>query len=319
MLCSGVVGSLQAMTELDSADMLNLPRVQTGANPQHLIVTLLGDYWSGRKEHLPSAVLVALANEFDITSTSARAALSRLARRGLLDSTKAGRRTFYGLTPRAEQVLDEGFRRIVTFGLDEAPWDESWVVVIFSVPEDQRDVRHVLRTRLRWLGFAPLYDGSWVSPRADPAGATALLDELGVASATVLVARVAHALNGGDPLSAWDLDALRTSYDEFIATFEPLLERAGRGQVDAAEALVARTHVMDVWRQFPSLDPELPEAALPGGWPRRRAQQIFADVYDALGPLAVLRVQQILAGHAPELAGRARHLATKDVKRRNAS
>jgi phenylacetic acid degradation operon negative regulatory protein len=164
------------MTESDAGEVLNLPRVQTGANPQHLIVTLLGDYWSGRKEHLPSAALVALTNEFDITSTSARAALSRLARRGLLDSTKDGRRTFYGLTPSAEQVLDEGFRRIVTFGLDEGPWDESWVVVIFSVPENQRDVRHVLRTRLRWLGFAPLYDGSWVSPRADPGEPIALLE-----------------------------------------------------------------------------------------------------------------------------------------------
>ena len=59
------------------ASNVDLPRVQTGANPQHLIVTLLGDYWSGRTEHLPSAGLVALASEFDITPASARAALSR--------------------------------------------------------------------------------------------------------------------------------------------------------------------------------------------------------------------------------------------------
>jgi phenylacetic acid degradation operon negative regulatory protein len=293
--------------------------MQAGANPQHLIVTLLGDYWSGRKEHLPSAGLVALANEFDITSTSARAALSRLARRGLLDSSKDGRRTFYGLTRRAEAVLEEGFERIVTFGLDDGPWDGSWVVVIFSVPEEQRDVRHVLRTRLRWLGFAPLYDGAWVSPRARPDDAAALLDELGVASATVFVSRVAHALNGGDPLSAWDLDELRASYEEFIARFEPLLDRARRGGVDASEALVARTQMMDVWRQFPNLDPELPEDVLPGGWPRRQAQQIFADVYDALGPLAVIRFQQILSAHAPELADRAHYLHVKNVRPRRAS
>jgi phenylacetic acid degradation operon negative regulatory protein len=245
--------------------------------------------------------------------------LSRLARRGLLDSTKDGRRTFYGLTRRAEEVLEEGFERIVTFGLDAGPWDGSWVVVIFSVPEEQRDVRHVLRTRLRWLGFAPLYDGAWVSPRADPDDAAALLDQLGVASATVFVSRVVHALNGGDPLSAWDLDELRASYEEFIARFGLLLDRALRGQVDAAEAMVARTQLMDVWRQFPNLDPELPEDALPGGWPRRQAQQIFADVYDALGPLAVLRFQQILSAHAPDLAGRAQYLKVKNARRRRAS
>jgi phenylacetic acid degradation operon negative regulatory protein len=293
------------------ADRVDLPRIQTGANPQHLIITLLGDYWSGRKEHLPSAALVALANEFEITSTSARAALSRLARRNLLDSSRDGRRTFYGLTARAERVLNEGFARIVQFGLDDRPWDGSWSVVIFSVPEDQRDVRHVLRTRLRWLGFAPLYDGAWVSPRANGDDTRALLEELGVASATVFVGHVEHAINGGDPLSAWDLDELRASYEEFVGEFRPLLDRVDEGDVGAAEAMVARTRVMDVWRQFPNLDPELPEDVLPSGWPRRDAQAIFARVYDALGPLAEMRFQQILAEHEPALAKQAHHLTTK--------
>jgi phenylacetic acid degradation operon negative regulatory protein len=296
------------MTAAGLADGVSLPRMQTGANPQHLIVTLLGDYWFGRKEHLPSAALVALANEFGITSTSARAALSRLARRGLLEPSKHGRRTFYGLTPTAERVLTEGVDRIMSFGLDSRPWDSSWLVVVFSVPEDQRDVRHMLRTRLRWLGFAPLYDGVWVSPRADPAETSGLLDELGIASSTVFVSRVAHAVNGGDPLSAWDHDALRTSYHEFIDHFGPLLERVQRGEVESAEALIARTEVMDVWRQFPTVDPELPEDALPGGWPRRPARQVFARLYDALGPLAVARFRQLLADHAPDLARHARVL-----------
>jgi phenylacetic acid degradation operon negative regulatory protein len=294
-------------------DTVDLPRTQSGANPQHLIVTLLGDYWWGRHEHLPSAGLVALAGEFDITATSSRAALSRLARRGLLDSSRQGRRTYYGLTARAEQVLDEGLHRIMAFGLEDRPWSGSWVVVIFSVPEEQRDVRHVLRTRLRWMGFALLYDGAWVSPRADPTAAAQALDELGVASATVLVSHVAHALNGGDPMRAWDLDELRSQYEAFIDEFSPLLDRTRSGQVGGAEALIARTAVMDVWRQFPNLDPELPEAALPSGWPRRRAHQIFADVYDALGPLAELRFQQILAKHDSTAAASARHHTTTNV------
>ena len=304
---------------MEASTHADLPRVQIGANPQHLIVTVLGDYWRGRKEHVPSAGLVALANEFGITSSSARAALSRLARRGLLESSKQGRATFYGLTSRAEHVLSSGFERIVTFGLDDGPWDGSWVVVIFSVPEDQRDVRHVLRTRLRWLGFAPLYDGAWVSARADPADAATLLQELGIASGTVLVSRVVHPPNGGDPMAAWDLDELRASYDDFIARFAPLLDRARRGKVDAAEALVARTQVMDEWRQFPNLDPELPGDVLPTGWPRNEARQVFARVYDALGPLAELRVQQILADYAPELAAKARHVTTESGPRRSAS
>jgi len=294
-------------------DDVRLPRMQTGANPQHLIVTLLGDYWFGRAERLPSLTLVALANEFDITSTSARAALGRLARRGLLDSSKAGRRTFYGLTPRAQQMLTGGVRRIMSFGLSHDRWDGSWLVVTYSVPEHQRDVRHVLRARLRWLGFAPLYDGVWVSPRSDATEAVALLEELGIASSNVLVSRVAHAVNGGDPLSAWKLDELRQVYAAFVAEFEPLLGRAEGGDVVPAEALIARTRVMDVWRQFPNLDPELPETALPPGWPRREAQRIFANLYDALGPLAEQRFKEIVSEHAPDLACRARLLTTTSI------
>jgi phenylacetic acid degradation operon negative regulatory protein len=293
-----------------AGDDVNLPRTQAGASPQHLIVTLLGDYWMGRTEHLPSAGLVDLAAEFDISATSARAALSRLARRGLLESSKVGRRTYYRLTPRAESILEDGAHRIVNFGITHGPWDESWVVVVFSVPEEQRDIRHVLRTRLRWFGFAPLYDGVWVSPRAGVDEATDLLDQLGVTTSTVFVSRVARVTEGGDPLRAWDLDGLLASYDAFIDEFAPMLDRIHAGDVGSAEALVARTRIMDVWRQFPNLDPGLPEDALPAGWPRAAARQVFARVYDELGPLAEARVQQILAEEDPELARQARHRTT---------
>src|SRR5690242_729440 len=73
-----------------------LPRAQAGGRPQHLLVTMLGDYWFERREHLPSAALVDLLAEFDISEAGARAALSRLARRGLLESSKRGRHTAYG-------------------------------------------------------------------------------------------------------------------------------------------------------------------------------------------------------------------------------
>src|SRR6185369_220349 len=131
---------------------------------------------------------------------------------------------------------------------------------------------------------------------------TALLEELGVASATVFVGKVAHAINGGDPLSAWDLDELRASYQDFVEEFGPLLDRVDEGDVGAAEALVERTRVMDVWRQFPNLDPELPEDVLGEAWPRDDARAIFARVYDALGPLAEMRFRQVLAEHDQLLA-----------------
>lgn len=301
--------------EADAGD-LRLPRLQEGARPQHLIITLFGDYWWGNTEHLPSAGLVALVSEFDISATSARAALSRLGRRGLLTSSKAGRRTFYGPTPRTAEVMREGADRIFSFGADDAaPWDGTWLVVAFSVPEEQRDLRHALRMRLRWLGFAALYDGVWVSPRADAGATEEAIRGCGVQQASIFRATslysAADAGLGRHPLSAWNLDELRRSYADFIQRFEPVYERVVSGEIRAWEALVERTAIMDTWRVFPGLDPDLPAEVLPAGWPRRRAHEIFAQVYDSLGPLAEARFRQIISRYSPELAGLAHHLTTR--------
>lgn len=291
---------------------VQLPRSQTGSPPQHLLVTLLGDYWITRTEHLPSAALVRLVGEFGVSPVGARAALSRLLRRGLLETRKVGRRTFYSLTRQAAQVLDGGGYRIVSFGLDTQPWDGSWTVAAFSVPEEQRDVRHTLRSHLRWLGFAPLYDGTWVSPRATPQAALAVLRDLGVEAATVFRGR-----DTGDdprpPLAAWDLEVLRQTYQAFIERYEPLLDAVAGGKVTSADALVTRTAVMDTYRTFPSLDPELPAELLPPRWPRARAREIFAQLYDTLGPMAELRVRQVVAEFDPHLAELVRHHTTTDL------
>ena len=260
-----LVSTARATEEL--LDGVALPRAQTGPQPQHLIVTLFGDYWLERPEHLPSAGLVALAGEFGVSATSARAALSRLARRGLLTSSKTGRNTFYGLTRRAERVLRAGpvADHVVRPRRRAGRGTARWVVVVFSVPEERRDVRHALRTRLRWLGFASLYDGVWVSPRPVAAESAGVLRELGVEQATVLESSALHPAPGrpGHPLTAWDLDELRRIYESFVAEFAPVRARVRSGQVGAAEALVTRTAIMDTWRSFPALDPDLPPCMLP--------------------------------------------------------
>lgn len=282
---------------------LDLPRMQAGGSPQHLLLTLLGDYWYGQQSPLPSAAIVALLGEFGITEVSARAALSRLARRGLLELSKVGRRTSYALSERAAKVLSEGIRHILSFGAEDPPWSGRWTIAAFSVPEDQRDLRHTLRTRLGWLGFASLFDGLWVSPHERVAEVTAVLAELNIGTATVLRSEVAEGSPaGGHPINAWDLDALRDAYLRLLADYEPVAERLRSGQVGTAEALVARTALMDAWRRFPSLDPELPAELLPAHWPRARARALFIELYDGLAWLAERRVVQVVTQFDPDLS-----------------
>ncbi len=292
----------------DHPSKVDLPRLRLGAQPQRLLMTLLGDYWHGRKEHIPSAALVRLLADFDISTVGARAALSRLARRGLLESSRVGRNTYYGLTSQATEALQDGVARILSFGQSRAGWDGRWVVAAFSLPEEQRDVRHTVRNRLRWLGFAPLYDGMWVSPRPVADATIRVFAELGVPNATVLATvEVAAATGPRQPIEAWDLTDLRSRYEDFILTYTPLLGRIRAADVDSSESLVARTAVMDAWRCFPGLDPDLPLDLLPPQWPRVRAHAVFAEIYDALAPFAVDRVRQVILSFAPDLAGLVHH------------
>jgi phenylacetic acid degradation operon negative regulatory protein len=247
---------------------------------------------------------VALLAEFGVSDSAARAALSRLTRNGLLVTSKAGRRTFSRLSPRAAEILDDGARRIFSFGAANQPWDGMWSLVAFSIPEDNRAARDALRKQLRWRGFAPLYDGLWVSPRDHAAEVIGYLKDLDVTTGTAFRATSVPA-DGEIPARAWDLDGLRRRYECFIAFAGQLQDAAAGGRVPPTDALIARTRVMDEWRAFPGLDPDLPVELLPGGWPRALARELFIGCYDLLGPLAALRVRQIITRYSPELADRA--------------
>ena len=282
----------------------------TAQRPPRLLLTLLGDYWWQRTEPLPSSAIVALLGEFGVSDSAARAALSRLTRNGLLVTSKAGRRTYSRLSSRAAAILDDGARRIFSFGAVNRPWDGMWSLVAFSIPEDNRAARDALRKQLRWLGFAPLYDALWVSPRDHAAEVIGSLQDLGIGTATafratsVPFAPPAAAVTSV-PVRAWDLDGLRARYECFVEFAGRLRDAAAAGQVPPLDALIARTRVMDEWRAFPGLDPDLPAELLPAAWPRHEARELFIACYDLLGPLAARRVRQIITRYSPELAVRA--------------
>ena len=258
------------------------------ATSPHLLSTLLADYWLQRPEYLPSAALVALLAEFGVSTPAARAALLRLHRRGLLETVRDGRHTSYAIAPSAGEVLAEEAYRFMAFGGTGREWDGHWTLAAFP----PRDQHRELRDRLRWLGFAPLYDGVRASPR--DVGSPAL------DGGTVF--RAVAVPGGRAPISAWDLDEIAAMYQDFVNEYEPLRDSVHSGGVSEAEALLARTRIIERWRSFPGRDPDLPPELLPGLWQRAVAHEIFVDVYDALGPLAAIRVRQLLEPFAPELA-----------------
>src|SRR6266700_2773783 len=129
-----------------------------------LLMTVLGEFVLPAGRPVWTWMLVDTLAGFGVTEKSARQALARAAAEGLLVSERVGRRTRWELTPSARRLLSEGARRIYEFGRSERPWDARWLLLLVSVPESKRDLRHRLRTRLSWAGFGSPEAGVWISP-----------------------------------------------------------------------------------------------------------------------------------------------------------
>jgi phenylacetic acid degradation operon negative regulatory protein len=250
--------------------------------PQSLVVTLLGSYVHPEKGTVWSGGLVNLLGELGFSAGAARAALTRLTRRDLLERVRDGRLVHYRLTDRAATLLDEGERRIFSLGRDARP-AEAWTILWHATPEERRLERGRLGQRLRFLGFGSLQDGVWVSPHDHEREAAALLEELGLARyAAVLVGRPA---SGSDFAAfvarAWDVELLAKRYRAFVTAFGGYAPSRRNG-FDDREAFLVRTRLVHDFRQFPFLDPGLPEDFFPTQGQRARAVDLFHQVYASL-------------------------------------
>jgi len=278
-----------------AAESVRLPRRRTGNSPQGLTVTLMADYTLRTGAWLPSAAIVALLGESGVSAANARTAISRLARRGVLECKRHGRYSSYRLTPASATSLSVGGHCILTFPEVAEAWDGVWTLIAFSMPQDHGTRRKALRTQLRWLGYAPLYDALWVSPRDLTPQARAELAKVDLGALTVFRARQLEidAITRRDPLSAWDITTIARQYEAFIRCWSPLLPRIQAGEVGGAEAVRARTNVMDTYRRFRFLDPLLPLRLMPPGWLRYRAREVFVAIYDGLATVAEEHVRAV--------------------------
>jgi len=264
-------------------------------SPVRQVLTLFGDYWWHVEEPLPSGAIIAAMGDLGVKEPATRATLSRMVQTGLLDADRVGRRTTHALTARAKHIVEEEAQWLDTFGRREPQWDGLWSVLAFSIPESRRAVRHSARSRLKWLGFAPLYDGLWISPADTADEAMAQLRSLGVDDVTAMRATLETSFDG--PQRAWDLAAVARQYAEFEADV-----KNGADAADPAVALCERSRLMLAWQAFRGLDAGLPAELLPAPWPRAATRRLFAERYDELAPGAEARVREHVAAISPELA-----------------
>ncbi len=257
-----------------------------------LLMTVLGEFVLPRQEAAWTSTLVGALAMFDIEEKSARQALARSASEGWIVSRRFGRRVRWELTAPGRNLLAEGAERIYGFGRRDRPWDGLWLVVLVSVPEAKRELRHRLRTQLSWAGFGSPAPGVWVSPDVSrQAEARTILDHLELSpGAMSFTAQYGTVGQQQDMVAAaWDLGGVAARYEQFIAEFSELRVHS------ADEMLRAQIRLVHEWRRFPFLDPQLPPELLPPRWSGTRAAALFHHTYLLWRPAAQQRWDELLA------------------------
>ena len=243
------------------------------ARLRHLIITVYGLYARHDGGWLSVATLIRLLADLGIDEPAVRSAISRLKRRGILQSRRYGGSAGYQLSAGALAILREGDARI--FRRRRATPADGWVLAVFSVPESERHRRHVLRSELTRLGFGMVAPGVWIVP-AHPQDTTAETLRRLELDAYADLFRADH-LAFGDPAAKirrwWDLDELERQYESFIRAHRHLEQL--RAVSRAREAFADYVRVLTDWRRLPYLDPGLPAELLPEGWVGIRAADLF--------------------------------------------
>ncbi|WP_022885494.1 PaaX family transcriptional regulator [Glaciibacter superstes] len=262
---------------------------------QHYILTIFGLYSRLDGKALQISHLIALLHALGVEDASIRSSVSRLKRRGVLVSTRAGGSAAYRLSPELEAVFREGDARI--FAPRRATVADPWLLVSFSIPENERHLRHQLRTILTRLGCGQVSPGLWIATEQIFAELDSALERDGLREYVdlFLAGHVARGSTAAAIRRWWDLDALDRLYRDFVERWSAVA-RGMRDSPPDDEQFAAQIGLLTEWRRLPYLDPGIPLEHLSADWSGVTAEQLFLELFATLQPAAELFVESV-TGH----------------------
>ncbi len=257
-----------------------------GARLAQLIITVFGLYARAEGNWLSVASVVGLMADLGEDGQAVRSAISRLKRRGVLISECHNGTAGYSLASLTLEVLAEGDVRI--FERSRATVEDGWVVVVFSIPESEREKRHDLRTILTRLGYGTIAPGIWVAPGNALEETRHSLERRELSDYIDIFS--GHYFAFGSLRSKirrwWDLDELAELYAEFLQHYRPLLYRTTAEEMTPLDAFRIYVPMLTQWRRLPYRDPGLPLSLLPPAWNGEAAGELFDQLNGLLSPLA---------------------------------
>jgi phenylacetic acid degradation operon negative regulatory protein len=271
---------IESPLEIDPAG--RPPGPVRGPSARAYLLILLGEYALDQGGSAWTQTVVDALALAGFETKAARQALTRTAAAGLLTPHRVGRRTRWQLTPAGRDSLIAAERRLFAPG-PEGDWNGDWLILLTTVPEHHRNLRHQLRTALGWAGFGSLGPGVWISPHPTHAAeARQILDTLGdPVHSTLMHARL------DDPAErhrlatqAWNVTDLEAQYRAFLDHFTPI------HPTTPGDALAHLAHLVYQWRRLLLADPGLPPTLLPPDWSGEQARHLLLNRHKTWHPRA---------------------------------
>ncbi|MFQ5556549.1 MAG: PaaX family transcriptional regulator C-terminal domain-containing protein [Acidimicrobiales bacterium] len=241
--------------------------------------------------------LIVLMAELGVDAQAVRSAASRMKRSDLLVAERVDGKAGYALSDRGLRILEDGDRRI--FPASTRSDAESWVLILFSVPESERKKRYLIRSRLARLGFVQGPAASWIAPASLLEEARRMLERNGLDRYVTLFEGEFRALSGApDVADAWDLQGIQMRYQEYLAVYRPIAESWIASPGTDRDAFVHHMNNIGDWRPLPYADPGLPATITPPGWLAEESRGVFATLNRQLRPGAQRFYRETVAGSA---------------------
>jgi phenylacetic acid degradation operon negative regulatory protein len=271
--------------------------VLPAASARSLLITVVGEMLKDSDEGVWTTALLRVFGGLGIEDHAGRQLLARSAAVDWVARERQGRGVRWRLAERGQELVDGGVRRSQLYLEGGEEWDERWLFLYVTVPQQQRTTRARLYGGLSWLGMGNPTPGVWVTPHAGRVDELRrLVSTLGLEDTSLAV--VGHLRDIG--LSAptlvqrsWDLDALRRQYERFLA------QEDGRAELrDPDDVLISYLSLLSLQQRFMRLDPMLPVGLLPD-WVGRDGAALFRRLRRHWATAAHERFWEINRASAP--------------------
>lgn len=151
----------------------------------------------------------------------ARGVLAKLKHQGFIQRTIINNDKGYKITEKGEIEFDN----ILKVLKDRDKWDKKWRMVIFNIPEKNRDLRDRLRRELSRIGLGMMQPSVWISPLNIKEELDATIIKLGLKdNLKYFELSSINGINRNIIDKTWNISELLDDYKEFIRSGQKTLK-----------------------------------------------------------------------------------------------